>query len=146
MENNREALAAGDKEIKAEVSRSLASSPSLRNREDLIMGFVDKVSLSRDSTVNVWQNHMAEEQAKELAGFIAEENLRPDATTEFMENAFRDGQLQTGGTAITKILPKASRFAPDGGHGQGKKRVIRKLGAFFERFFGLGADGGSAEI
>lgn len=39
--------------------------------------------------------------------------------------------------AITKVLPPASRFSADGGHGEKKQRVIQKLSAFFERFFGL---------
>lgn len=43
--------------------------------------------------------------------------------------------------AITKVLPPASRFTADGGHGEQKQRVLVKLGGFFERFFGLAAGG-----
>jgi len=46
--------------------------------------------------------------------------------------------------AITKVLPPTSRFSADGGHGEKKQRVLTKLGAFFERFFGLGSGGGEA--
>lgn len=45
----------------------------------------------------------------------------------------------TSGTAITTILPPASRFAAAGAHAEKKQRVIERLGAFFERFFGLSA-------
>ena len=56
-----------------------------------------------------------------------------------MEAAFRDGAITTGGTGITRVLPPTPRFAPDGSHSDKKQRVLVKLGAFFERFFGLGA-------
>jgi type I restriction enzyme, R subunit len=54
-----------------------------------------------------------------------------------VETAFRDGQIRTTGTAITKVLPPVSRFSAAGGHGEKKQNVIAKLGAFFDRFFGL---------
>jgi type I restriction enzyme R subunit len=41
------------------------------------------------------------------------------------------------GTAITTVLPPASRFSNSGGHGEKKQRVIEKLSAFFERYFTL---------
>ena len=40
-------------------------------------------------------------------------------------------------TAITRILPPASRFAPGGDHGVKKQRVLDKLAEFFDRYFGL---------
>ena len=65
----------------------------------------------------------------------------PTETRAFVETAFRDGAIQTTGTAITKVLPPVSRFVADGGHGQMKQRVLAKLGEFFERFFGLSSGG-----
>jgi type I restriction enzyme R subunit len=85
-----------------------------------------------------WQAFVAAKRESELQAIIEEERLRADATRAFIETAFRDGTLRTTGTAITKVLPPASRFTSDGGHGEKKQRVIEKLGAFFERFFGLG--------
>lgn len=49
-----------------------------------------------------------------------------------MNNAFRDGSVPTGGTAITKILPPRSRFTAENKH-----RVLEKITAFFTRFSGL---------
>ena len=72
-----------------------------------------------------------------LATIIKAETLRPSETRAFVDAAFRDGTIQTTGTAITKVLPPVSRFAVGGGHGEKKQRVLAKLSAFFERFFGL---------
>ncbi|MDH3013930.1 type I restriction endonuclease subunit R [Gordonia alkanivorans] len=125
-----------DKEIRAEISRAVDASPTLRNKKDLIEDFVDSVSV--DGAIDEeWQAFIAAKREAELAKIIEDENLRPDNTRAFVETAFRDGALHTTGTAITKVLPPASRFASGGGHGEKKQRVIEKLGAFFERFFGL---------
>jgi|GEM_PF-2257065 len=77
-----------------------------------------------------------------LSTIIREENLRPDQTHAFVNVAFRDGAIQTTGTAITSVLPPASRFFADGGHGEKKQRVLPKLAVFFEQFFGLSSGGG----
>ena len=61
-----------------------------------------------------------------------------------MDNAFRDGELKTEGTAIEKILPPVSRF---GGSGKAKKKqaVITKLKIFFEKYFGIGGSSSFAK-
>jgi type I restriction enzyme R subunit len=130
-----------DKEIRAEITRAIDASPSLRNKKDLIEAFVDRVSAT-GAVDEEWTAYVAARRTAELDRIIAEENLRPEATREFVERAFRDGGVQTAGTAITKVLPPASRFAGDGGHGEKKQRVIIKFSEFFERFFGLSDGGG----
>ncbi|SKC50439.1 type I restriction endonuclease subunit R [Okibacterium fritillariae] len=125
-----------DKEIRAEISRAVDASPTLRNKKDLIEAFVDSVSV--DGAIDEeWQAFIATKREAELTAIIADEQLKPDETRAYIETAFREGILRTTGTAIAKTLPPTSRFAPDGGHGERKQRVIQKLGEFFERFFGL---------
>lgn len=125
-----------DKEIRAQISRSIDASPSLRDKKDLVENFVD--TLSVDGAIDLeWTAFIAAKRAEELEGIIAAENLKPEATRAFVDAAFRDGQVQTGGTAITTVLPPVSRFSAAGGHGDKKQRVISKLNVFFERFFGL---------
>jgi type I restriction enzyme R subunit len=127
-----------DKQIKAEISRAIDASPSLRNKKDLIEAFVDSVS-NAGEVDEEWQSFIATRREAELDQIIEGENLKPDETRAFVRAAFRDGGVQSSGTAITKVLPPVSRFAAGGGHGEKKQRVLAKLGAFFERFFGLGA-------
>ncbi|MFT0847951.1 hypothetical protein VR010_09360 [Actinomycetaceae bacterium L2_0104] len=105
-----------------------------------VEAFVEAVSV--DGAIDEeWRAFIAAKREAELAAIIEEENLRADAARAFVGIAFRDGVLRTTGTSITKVLPPASRFAVGGGHGEKKQRVIQKLGAFFERFFGLSSSG-----
>lgn len=131
-----------DKEIRAEITRALDSSPSLRNKKDLVEAFVDSMSVDVEVDQE-WRAFIAARREAELKTIIRDENLKSEETRDFVDTAFRDGQIRTSGTAITRVLPPVSRFSADGGHGEKKQRVIEKLTAFFERFFDLLA-GGSA--
>ncbi|WP_441962372.1 type I restriction endonuclease subunit R [Mycolicibacterium houstonense] len=119
-----------------DIRRSVDSSPTLRNKKDLIMDFVDRVSAS-GSIDKEWKEYIDAKRTAELEEIIVDEALKPDETKAFVDNAFRDGAIPTSGTAITKILPPTSRFSAGRGHGEKKKRVLRRLDEFFERFFGL---------
>ena len=126
-----------DKEVRATINRAVDSSPTLRNKKDLIEAFVD--SLSVDGAVDEsWRAFIAAKRQEELDQIITEESLEPEATRAFIDSAFRDGAIQSSGTAVTKILPPVSRFSKDGGHAGKKGAVLERLHVFFERFFGLG--------
>ncbi|MBL8432773.1 MAG: hypothetical protein JNK80_10295, partial [Dechloromonas sp.] len=125
-----------DKEIRVAIVRAINASPGLRNKKDLIESFVDSVT-TKTRVDAQWQVFVAAKKTEELERIIAEENLNPEAAREFIGNAFRDGCIPTGGTAITKILPPVSRFSKNSGHAARKQSVLDKLAAFFERFFGL---------
>lgn len=60
---------------------------------------------------------------------ISDENHRPDESRVFVETAFREGQIRTSGTAITKTLQPVSRFSAVGGRGE-KQHVVQKRGVF----------------
>lgn len=133
----REAKGDGeDVEIRAQISRAVDSSPTLRNKKDLIENFVDSVSASGEIDAE-WRAYVDSRRKAELDQIIEEEKLKPEETVAFVEAAFRDGVIRTSGTAITKVMPPTTRFSADGGHGQKKQRVLAKLIAFFERFLGL---------
>lgn len=137
----REAVGNGaDEEMSAlmDVRRSVDSSPTLRNKKDLIMDFVDRVSAS-GAIDEQWRAYVDAKRAAELEAIIIDEGLKPEETRSFIKYAFRDGGIPTSGTAITKILPPTSRFSAERGHGEKKERVLGRLGDFFERFFGLSA-------
>lgn len=127
-----------DKEIRAQITRAVDASPSLRSKRDLVEDFVDAVSI-KGAVDEQWQAFVAAKREVELEAIIAEQKLKPEPTRAFIDAAFRDGQLRTTGTEITRILPPVSRFNRQANHGETKKRVTSALTSFFERFFGLGS-------
>ena len=140
IEKHRSEFGSGeDKEVRAEISRAVASSPSLRNKRDLIEDFVDQVS-PKTAVEDEWQAFVAARREAELQRIIDEENLRPDAARDFVETSLRHGEVQSSGTAITKVLPPVSRFSKDGNRSETKQRVVSRLSGFVERFFGLAND------
>ncbi len=126
-----------DTEIRATISRAVDSSPSLRNKKDLIESFVDSVTVSDDIGTD-WRTFVVAQRAAELRQIVEDENLDMEATQGFIDAAFRNGVIQSGGTAIAKVLPPASRFSAGSAHATKKQAVLDRLGAFFERFFSLG--------
>jgi type I restriction enzyme R subunit len=135
----REAKGNGsDKEMEALVTiqNAVDASPSLRNKRDLILEFVDSISVSDVGTD--WSAFIAERREAELAELIETENLKEVETRDFVASAFSAGSVPSVGTAIAKILPPTSRFSASGEHGEKKQRVWEKLVEYFERYFGLG--------
>ena len=130
------ASASENKEIKAKISKTVLSSFSLRSKKDLIEKFVE--SINNDSDVEGdWRKFIAEQKKVELGEIIKEENLNAEATEEFINKAFADGELKSAGTAVTKLLPAMNRFSPSYEHSLQKSLVIKKLKAFFDRFSNL---------
>jgi type I restriction enzyme R subunit len=125
-----------DKEIRTTISKAVDASPTLRNKKDLIEDFVDSISITGEVDEH-WRNFVHTRRTQELDRIISAEGLKPEETREFIANAFRDGAVQTTGTAITRVLPPVSRFTPENGFGEKKQRVLAMLTTYVERFFGL---------
>ena len=138
VEKWREARGDGDKELDAyqAIQRSIDSSPSLRNKKDLIMAFVESVSVTGDTSED-WRLFVYAKRDAELDALITDEDLNAEETRQFIDHAFRDGAIPTAGTAITRILPPTSRFSKGSDHAIKKQRVFDKLARFFDRYFGL---------
>jgi type I restriction enzyme R subunit len=125
-----------NRELLVDINKAIDSSVELRNKKDLINQFIS--SLDMQSVVDDdWQKFVEGKKVEELEQIIVTENLDHDATYTFVRNAFRDGNLATTGTAITKVLPPVSRFSPTGERTQKRESVLSKLTSFFERFFDI---------
>jgi type I restriction enzyme, R subunit len=124
-------------ETRKEIQRAIDSSISLRNKKDLILAFVDSISVDSDVKED-WRRFVEIRRGEELEQLIADEGLSPEATRAFVERAFRDGAIPTTGAAVTEILPPTSRFAADDAYGIKKQTVLDRLAAFFDRYFALG--------
>ena len=130
-----------DKEVRAEITRAVDASPTLRSKRDLVEDFVESVSL-QGAVDEQWQAYIAAKREAELQELIEMHKLKLEQTRSFVDAAFRDGQLRTAGTEITRILQPVSRFNRESNQGDKKKRVIEALSRFFERFRGLATGGG----
>jgi type I restriction enzyme, R subunit len=125
-------------ETREKIQRAIDSSISLRNKRDLILAFVDRVSAHSDVKED-WRRYVEARRDEELEQLIADEGLDHDATRAFVERAFRNGAVPTAGAAVTEILPPTSRFAVDDVYGIKKQTVLDRLAAFFDRYFPLGS-------
>ncbi|MBI9051967.1 MAG: type I restriction endonuclease subunit R [Anaerolineaceae bacterium] len=125
-----------DKEILVDINKAIDSSVDLRNKKELIKQFIDSLDVGANIDED-WQKFVNKRKIEELEQIIKEENLNRDAAYTFVNNAFRDGNIATTGTAITKVLPPVSRFSKTGERTQKRESVLTRLTRFFERFFDI---------
>lgn len=108
----------------------------LRNKKDLIEQFI--ASLTVNSSVDSdWQEFVKSRKIKELNQIVDDEKLDKKATYTFVENAFRNGYIQSTGTGLSGILPPISLFSAGGERSLKRKAVLEKLRNFFDRFFSI---------
>ena len=125
-----------DKEILSSIRKAIDASLQLRSKKELIEQFISRVNVN-SSVQGDWRQYVSEQEESGLTEIISAENLKPEETRKFMENAFRDGTIKTTGTDIDKLMPPVSRFG-GGNRAQKKQSVIEKFKTFFEKYFGLG--------
>jgi len=125
-----------DKEIVISINKAIDASMELRNKKELIEQFID--SLTPTTKVDEdWHTFVDAKKIEELENIILEEHLDKDETYKFINNAFRDGFLQSTGTAITRVLPPVSRFTQSGARTIKRETVLEKLSAFFNKFWDI---------
>jgi type I site-specific restriction-modification system R (restriction) subunit len=66
------------------IQSAVDSSPTLRNKKDLIMGFVQRVSVSGEID-DEWQTFVNAQRTAELDAIIEGEGLKPEETKAFIE-------------------------------------------------------------
>jgi type I restriction enzyme R subunit len=129
-----------DKTIIARIQKAIGSSPDLRDKRDLIMKFIERMTpSSQSSDINdEWNEYVEKQREEELNQIIEEENLRPAETRHFLEQAFVDGYVTATGVGITKVLPPMPVFGKGKVNREEKKNtVLSKLMAFFNKYFDI---------
>ena len=122
-----------DKEIVVTITKSIDSSMELRSKKDLIEQFISALTpVTRID--DDWQAFIQQKKKAELDAIIKDENLNKDATYSFVNNAFRDGYVQTFGKELAGILPPISLFSRSNNRTQKRLSVVEKITAFFNRF------------
>ena len=127
-----------DKEVLITIRKAIEASPELRSKKDLIEAFINGINEVDDVMIE-WHDYVVQMRESELLIIIEEEKLKEDETRKFLENAFREGEVKTVGTDINKLMPPGSRFGGENRENR-KKKVIARLKAYFERFYGVGGN------
>lgn len=122
-----------DKEIVVTITKSIDSSMELRSKKDLIEQFISSLTPSTRIDDD-WQTFIQQKKKAELDIIIKDENLNKEATYSFVNNAFRDGYVQTFGRELAGLLPPISLFSRSNNRTQKRLTVVEKLTAFFNRF------------
>lgn len=125
-----------NREIKIDIYKAIDSSVELRNKKELIETFIDSLTPVSDVD-DYWQKFVDEKKIEELEQIIVDEDLNREATYKFVDNAFRDGFVQTTGTALTKVLPPMSRFSAKSERPKKREGVLEKINAFFNKFWDI---------
>ena len=123
-----------DREVLLKISRSITSSPDLRNKKELIEKFIDRMTPEAGEVHEEWDKYLAVEKKRQMDEIISGEKLKPEKTQEFIDRCFKDGYVEENGTAITEILPPMPLFGAGKKRQETKLRVIEKIKEFFDRF------------
>jgi type I restriction enzyme, R subunit len=125
-----------DKEILADINKAIDSSVQLRNKKELIEEFVNSLDVKSEIDED-WIAFVSRKKIELLERIVAEENLNLEKAQSFMDDAFRDGQIYTAGTSLSKILPPISRFSKEGERSKKREHVIEKFTEFFNKFYDI---------
>lgn len=127
-----------DSKTKQEILRSLDSSPSLRNKKELLREFLELLSGSKNEDFDsLFKSFIKDKYKEHLQKLIESESLQSDKAKSFLYNAIKIGEFQELGVEISEVLPKMSIFA--GGKQKEeneakRKNAIAQMREFFERF------------
>lgn len=130
-----------DKEILVTIQKAVDSSPTLRSKKKLIEAFIEDVNDSDgNDIIGDWNDFVFEKREEELEDIIKAEKLKPEATRNFLENVFQQGEIKTTGTDIDSMMPPVSRFTKNNKREEKKMGIIDRLKSFFEKYFGIGGN------
>lgn len=102
----------------------------------LIKNFLAGIADAGD-VMEEWHAFIAAEKERALLQIITEERLKEPETRDYIRTCFQNGYLKTNGVDLDRIMPPISRFG-NSGRAATKQRIVIKLTAFFEQFYGIG--------
>lgn len=136
IEQSKEDGSTAQNEIRIRIEKCINSSPSLRNKKELIQRFIERYS-HNDDIHEQWLAYVREQAEAQLNTIVEEEKLKAENTHKFIEQSFQLGKIDDQGTAIVQCLPPVSMFSKDNRRTELKNRVIAKLKEYFERFYDI---------
>ena len=123
------------------LRKAINSSPSLRNKRELIEEFVKRYSPDKKDIDKQWMKYVHEQALEQLDEIISSENLKREQTITFVRRSFQTGEVEQNGTAITDCLPDNLPLFNIGNanadRSEVKQRVLEKLCAYFDKFYDI---------
>ena len=86
-------------ELMIQIQKAVGSSPLLRNKSELIEEFVRRYAMDREVSQQ-WAAYVSNQAHKQLDELIADENLNPEQTEDFMRHAFHIGEVERNGASL----------------------------------------------
>lgn len=125
-----------DMEIRVKISKSIDSSPDLRDKKELIEKFIDSLTPNGDVD-SEWKQYVNKEKRQQFDRIVEEEHLKKEKALEFIENAFQRGYVPEGGMELDSIMPPINPF-DKAANRQGKiQTVLERIKTFFNKFFDI---------
>lgn len=125
-----------DKEVLADIERTVLASPDLRSKKDLIDSFIESLASGVD-VQQEWKAYIKRRKQEEFERIVREEHLNSSIAEQYIIDCFKQGYVDPDGTRIVSMLPPVSRFAPSNDYEVMKSRVLDRYRQYFDRFYGL---------
>lgn len=123
-----------------EVRRLIRSSLGNRAKEELVVDFIQQTNLDempdKAGIIDAFFAFAQREQRREAEALIKEENLNEEAAKRYIRNSLKREYATENGTELNATLPKLSPLNPQ--YKTKKQSVFQKIGAFIEKFKGVG--------
>ena len=123
-----------------EIRHLMRSSTGNRDKEDLVIDFINKSDLDtfkdKVSVIDGFFLFAQQEQIREANVLILEEELNEEAAKRYITNSLRKEFASENGTELKETLPKMSVLNPQ--YKIKKQRVFEKISSFVDKFKGVG--------
>ncbi|EAH8791605.1 type I restriction endonuclease subunit R [Campylobacter jejuni] len=121
---------------KENILKTIISNPSLRDKKELIEGFLNEIDHNKNSDYkSLFESFMQRKKEQELQKIIEDENLNENLTKEYLDEAFELNFFQDKGEGIGRLMPLINPFAPKSeGNDEKRQQIIDKLKSFFDKF------------
>ena len=125
-----------------DVRRMIRASIGNRAKESLLLDFINQTNLDqfedKPSILTAFYTFAQAEQSREAKELIETEELNSDAAKRYLATSIRREFASENGTELNEILPKMSPLNPQ--FRTKKQTVFQKIGAFVEKFKGVGGE------
>lgn len=121
-----------------EVTRTIRSNMDLREKEDLIISYLENYETDKfdsfEELIDSFYTYANNKKIESINKLVTDERLKDNATT-FIEKSISKGNVSNVGTELNEILPPLSRRA--GAKEKKKSEVLEKIDKIIREYKGI---------